>query len=170
MCTAKARVRTSGGTDSGSILGAETIHLSYICPAATKSGGSEYRMRLTAEVAVVGGGPAGLTTAIALALARVETTLPAKGATPAAYTATFLLASSVTALDTLGAWARGHEHAAPLRVMRMIDDTARLLRAPEVAFAASEIGLDAFGHNIENRILLAALKARASELAALAAI
>jgi 2-octaprenyl-6-methoxyphenol hydroxylase len=126
--------------------------------------------RVTAEVAVVGGGPAGLTAAIALALAGVETTLVAKGAAAADYRTTFLLASSVTALDTLGVWARGRAHAAPLRVMRMIDDTARLLRAPEVAFAASEIGLEAFGHNIENRFLLAALQARAGELAALTAI
>jgi 2-octaprenyl-6-methoxyphenol hydroxylase len=52
--------------------------------------------------------------------------------------------------------------------MRIIDDTARLLRAPEVHFAASEIGLDAFGYNIENRFLLAALDARARTLTSLA--
>ena len=45
--------------------------------------------------------------------------------------------------------------------MRIVDATARLIRAPEVRFAAAEIGLDAFGHNIENRHLLAALDARA---------
>ena len=56
-------------------------------------------------------------------------------------------------------------HAAPLKVMRIVDDTARLIRAPEVRFAAAEIGLDAFGHNIENRHLIAALEARARELA-----
>jgi 2-polyprenyl-6-methoxyphenol hydroxylase-like FAD-dependent oxidoreductase len=52
-------------------------------------------------------------------------------------------------------------------VLRIVDDTARLWRAPEVAFAAQEIGLDAFGHNIENRFLVTALAARARELAAL---
>jgi 2-octaprenyl-6-methoxyphenol hydroxylase len=36
-----------------------------------------------------------------------------------------------------------------------------------VAFVAREIGLDAFGHNIENRFLIAALAARTRELAAL---
>jgi 2-octaprenyl-6-methoxyphenol hydroxylase len=51
--------------------------------------------------------------------------------------------------------------------MRIIDDTARLLRAPEVRFSADEIGLDAFGHNIENRYLLAALEACARALAPL---
>src|SRR5262249_20702389 len=71
------------------------------------------------------------------------------------------------ALDTLGVWRLCCEHAAPLRVMRIVDDTPRLVRAPEVCFAASEIGLDAFGHNVENLFLVAALEARAGELAAL---
>jgi 2-octaprenyl-6-methoxyphenol hydroxylase len=51
--------------------------------------------------------------------------------------------------------------------MRIVDATARLVRAPEVRFAASEIGLDAFGHNIENRNLLTALNARAEKLTSL---
>jgi 2-octaprenyl-6-methoxyphenol hydroxylase len=54
--------------------------------------------------------------------------------------------------------------------MRIVDATARLIRAPEVQFAAAEIGLDAFGHNIENRHLVAALEARAQELGALTRI
>jgi 2-octaprenyl-6-methoxyphenol hydroxylase len=54
--------------------------------------------------------------------------------------------------------------------MRIIDDTARLLRAPEVRFEASEIGLEAFGQNIENRFLVAALEARARELPGLTRI
>ena len=77
---------------------------------------------------------------------------------------TALLAGSVTALATLGVWERCLPDAAPLRKIRLVDDTARLLRAPEVLFDAAEIGLDAFGHNIENRHLLAALEARAAEL------
>jgi 2-octaprenyl-6-methoxyphenol hydroxylase len=122
------------------------------------------------QVVIVGGGPAGLTAAIALAAAGVETALVAKGATGPDHRTTALLAGSVKAVDMLGAWEHCREHAAPLRVMRIVDDTARLLRAPEVRFVASEIGLDAFGHNIENRFLMAALEARARELAALARI
>jgi 2-octaprenyl-6-methoxyphenol hydroxylase len=121
------------------------------------------RNTFTADVAVVGGGPAGLVTAIALATAGVDTVLIA----PAAqldHRTTALLAGSVTALDTLGAWAACVPHAAPLRKIRLIDDTKRLIRAPEVVFAAAEIDLDAFGHNIENRHLIAALEARAAEL------
>ena len=43
--------------------------------------------------------------------------------------------------------------------MRLVDDTGRLIRAPEVRFSCDEIGLDAFGYNIENRLLMAALEA-----------
>jgi 2-octaprenyl-6-methoxyphenol hydroxylase len=125
---------------------------------------------LAAEVVVVGGGPAGLTTAVALAGAGVETALVAGLARGADNRTTALLGTSVTALETLGVWDRCRAYAAPMRVMRLIDDTARLLRAPEVRFEAGEIGLDAFGYNIENRHLVAALRARAKEIAALAVI
>src|SRR5580700_2640694 len=117
----------------------------------------------TAEVAVIGGGPAGLVAAIALATAGVDTLLIAPPAEPDHRT-TALLAGSVTALETLGVWPACVVHAAPLRKIRLIDDTQRLIRAPEVLFSAAEIGLDAFGHNIENRYLVAALEARAAAL------
>src|SRR5262249_55973411 len=48
--------------------------------------------------------------------------------------------------------------------------TRRLLRAPEVSFSADEIDLDAFGHNVENWHLVAALEARAAALAHLSRI
>ena len=117
-----------------------------------------------AEVAVVGGGPAGLLCAIALKVAGVDTLLIAPAAEPDHRT-TALLAGSVTALETLGVWDACRPHAAPLSAIRIVDDTARLIRAPEVLFTAAEIGLDAFGSNIENRHLLAALEARVDALA-----
>ena len=72
--------------------------------------------------------------------------------------------NSVSALETIGVWERCQHLSAPLKVMRIIDDTRRLIRAPEVDFVASEIGHDAFGYNIENRHLVMALEARAAEL------
>ena len=117
----------------------------------------------SSEVAVVGGGPAGLVCAIALKAAAVDTILIAPPAKPDHRT-TALLSGSVTALETLGAWQGCLQHAAPLKKLRIVDDTQRLFRAPEVFFDAAEIGLDAFGYNIENRYLLAALEARAAEL------
>ena len=119
--------------------------------------------QFTAEVAVIGGGPAGLVSAIALKTAGVDTILIAPRAEPDHRT-TALLSNSVTALQTLGAWQACLPHAAPLKRLRIVDDTKRLFRAPEVSFDAAEIGLEAFGYNIENRYLLAALEARAAEL------
>jgi 2-octaprenyl-6-methoxyphenol hydroxylase len=117
----------------------------------------------TAEVAVIGAGPTGLVSAIALAAAGVDTLLIAPLAR-ADHRTTALLAGSATVLDTLGVWQSCARQAAPLKRLRIIDDTRRLFRAPEVLFSAAEIDCEAFGHNIENRHLIAALQTRAAAL------
>ena len=116
------------------------------------------------DVAVIGGGPAGLTAAIALACAGARTALVARRVPYADNRTTALLGGSVELLERLDVWSRCSARSAPLEVMRLVDDTKRLIRAPEVKFAALDIGRDAFGHNIENRILMEALEARAFEL------
>ena len=74
-----------------------------------------------------------------------------------------LLDGSVRFLDALGAWPAVAPHAAPLAVLQIIDDTGSLFRPPPVRFAAGEIGLDAFGWNVESARLVAALRAVARE-------
>jgi 2-octaprenyl-6-methoxyphenol hydroxylase len=120
-----------------------------------------------AEVAVVGGGPAGLTAAVALAGAGVPTALVAAHSGARDNRTTALFSSSVAALAAIGSWEACRAEAAPLKTLRIVDDTGRLWRAPEVRFEAAEIGLEAFGWNIENRYLVAALEARAQALPAL---
>lgn len=120
--------------------------------------------QISTEVAVVGGGPAGLIAAIALASAGLETVLVSGPAGPGDNRTTALLASSVAALEALDVWAGCQADAAPLRRLRIVDDTERLWRAPEVCFEAAELDLDAFGWNIENRHLIARLNHRASGL------
>jgi 2-octaprenyl-6-methoxyphenol hydroxylase len=119
------------------------------------------------DAVVIGGGPAGLAAAIALAEAGSRTTLIARRAPYGDNRTTALLGGSVDFLGRLDVWRRCEDKAAALKEMRLVDDTGRLIRAPEVRFAAQEIGLDAFGYNIENRALMAALEARAAELTAL---
>jgi 2-octaprenyl-6-methoxyphenol hydroxylase len=119
--------------------------------------------RLTGKAVVVGAGPSGLLAAIALAEGGIETALLGKPA-PADHRTTALMSASVTALETLGVWELCRDNAAPLRTLRIADDTARLLRAPEARFEAEEIGLPAFAYNIENRHLVAALETRARDL------
>ncbi|MBI2717051.1 MAG: UbiH/UbiF family hydroxylase [Rhizobiales bacterium] len=111
---------------------------------------------------VVGGGPAGLTAAITLAAGGLATVLVGKRPARPDTRTTALFAGSITALETLGVWPLCQAQAAPMRVMRIVDDTGRLWRAPEVKFEASEINLDTFGYNIENRHLVAALEQRAA--------
>ena len=119
------------------------------------------------DVAIVGGGPAGLAAAIALAQTGAATALVARRLSYADNRTTALLGGSIGFLQTLEVWPRCKDNAAALRMMRLVDDTGRLIRAPEVRFSADEIGLEEFGYNIENRLLMAALEQRAAELPAL---
>jgi len=116
------------------------------------------------DTIVVGGGPAGLTTAIALAETGAKTALLARRAPYADNRTTALLGASTDLLERLDVWRRCRDEAAALKTMRLVDDTGRLIRAPEVRFASEEIGLDQFGYNIDNRSLMAALEERAAEL------
>ena len=124
----------------------------------------------THDVVVIGGGPAGLAAAIALTELGAKTALLARRTPYADNRTTALLGASVDLLERLDVWPRCRDKAAPLQVMRLVDDTGRLIRAPEVRFVSEEIGLDQFGFNIDNRTLLAALEQRAGELAGLSRI
>lgn len=116
-----------------------------------------------AEVCVVGGGPVGLTAAVALAAKGVHTTLLAPSYVGDSRT-TALWAGSIAALRALGIWEQAQAHAEPIQAIRLIDDRAGLLRAPELLFRAQEIDLPAFGYNIPNQALVAALEARVATL------
>ncbi len=111
----------------------------------------------SADIAIVGSGPAGHVAAIQMAKLGYETVLigPAHSGTDGRTTA--LLGSSVDYLEKLGLWGGVKARGQALRVMRLIDDTGRLFRAPTTEFDSSEIGLDAFGYNIDNNLLVEAL-------------
>src|SRR5271170_5896131 len=116
------------------------------------------------DVAVIGGGPAGVAAAIALAQSGANTALIARSAPYADNRTTALLGDTVDFLQRLEVWSRCQDQAAPLQTMRLVDDTGRLIRAPEVRFSSQEIGLEQFGYNIQNRALMAALEDRAAQL------
>ncbi|QCI68388.1 UbiH/UbiF family hydroxylase [Phreatobacter stygius] len=112
------------------------------------------------DVVIVGAGPAGLFAALALhsaGLGAVIAAGPRRAGLDQRTSA--LLDGSVKALATLGVWPDIADQAAPLRVMRLVDDTGRLIRAPLFEGRSDEIGLDAFGYNIANADLNAGLRA-----------
>lgn len=113
---------------------------------------------------VVGGGPAGLAAAAALAAKGVQTAIVAPphrplGNRPDTRTAA-LFGGSIDLLRNLGVWGALETVSTPITGIRIVDDTARLLRAPEALFMADEIGLPAFGFNVPNEPLTAELQAR----------
>jgi 2-octaprenyl-6-methoxyphenol hydroxylase len=116
------------------------------------------------DVIVIGGGPAGLTAAIALAETGAKAALLARRAPYADNRTTALLGASTDLLERLDVWRRCRDQAAALQTMRLVDDTGRLIRAPEVRFSSDEIGLEQFGYNLDNRTLMTALEACAAEL------
>lgn len=114
-------------------------------------------------IAVVGNGPVGLAAAILLDGLGFAVTLVGPDETRGDRRTSALLGSSVDFLERLGVWNEIVSVGAPLRRLRIVDATGRLIRAPEVTFDASEVGRDAFGYNIPNAALVRVLEARLAQ-------
>ena len=113
------------------------------------------------DAVVVGGGPAGLAAALALAKTGISVALAGPPHRPAGdrpdMRTAALFPGSVAMLANLGIWDRIATQSAPLMAIRIIDDRASLLRAPEVTFRPDEIGQANFGYNVPNAPLVEAL-------------
>jgi 2-octaprenyl-6-methoxyphenol hydroxylase len=109
------------------------------------------------EIIVAGTGPAGLLAALALADAGRRVVLVGPAAADDRRT-TALMTPALASLEQLDVLPRLIPLSAPLRTMRIVDATSRLIRSPVVTFHASEIGRDYFGLNIPNTAFLAALR------------
>ncbi len=111
------------------------------------------------EVAIVGAGAVGLAAALLLARDGRRVTLVGSPFVPRDGRTVALLDGSWRLLEELGIAPALSDNAAPLAVMRLVDDTGSLFRQPPVEFRANEVGLPAFGWNVENAELVAALAA-----------
>jgi len=116
----------------------------------------------TFEIAVIGGGLAGMIAAIALGRGGRNVALVAPPAPREDRRTTALMDQSIRFMDRLTLWERLRPSSAPLSTMRIIDGTNRLLRAPTATFRAAEVGLEAFGYNFPNKALMEVLEAAAA--------
>lgn len=112
---------------------------------------------ITTDILVAGTGPAGLVSALLLAAHDFSVTLAGPPVRLDDARTTALMRPALQVLERIGIDPHFGGEAAPLRVMRIIDATGRLIRSPTANFHAAEIGEDAFGMNIPNRVLNAAL-------------
>ncbi|MGD0762234.1 MAG: UbiH/UbiF family hydroxylase [Roseiarcus sp.] len=109
------------------------------------------------DVVVVGAGLAGLVAAIGFARAGFSVVCCGAADRLGQGRTVALLDRSIAFLKSLDVWREVQSLAAPLRALRIIDDTGSLFPSRPIEFSAEEIGLDAFGWNIENAALAAVL-------------
>ena len=115
------------------------------------------------DVAIIGGGVAGLTLAALLGGAGINVAVvdPHKPAalkkTTAGGRTVALMESSLNILKATGIWDVLAPFSNPLQMMRIIDDSDAVREPIEIEFPASDIGLEQYGYNIPNAPLRAAL-------------
>lgn len=112
------------------------------------------------DIAIVGAGAVGLVAALLLAESGCSVAVLGPMQAPRDGRTVALLDGSWRLLGELGLADILADRAAPLAVMRLVDDTGSLFRQPPVEFLASEVGLQAFGWNVENAELVEALAAK----------
>jgi 2-octaprenyl-6-methoxyphenol hydroxylase len=106
------------------------------------------------DVVLVGSGAVGLAGALAFAKAGFATCLVGPVPERRDGRTAALLETSLAFLRQIGVGPALEAASQPLRTLRLVDDTPSLFRPPPVEFVAGEIGLEAFGRNIENASLV----------------
>jgi 2-octaprenyl-6-methoxyphenol hydroxylase len=109
------------------------------------------------QILIAGSGPAGLVAALGFAQAGFAVALVGPPVPAGDRRTTALMNPALAMLDRLGVLESLRDEAAPLKVMRIVDATNRLIRSPTVTFHASEIDEEQFGLNLPNAALTPAL-------------
>ncbi len=109
------------------------------------------------DIVIVGAGAAGLAAALALEASGRRVGVVGRADVGGAARTIALFDGSIRFLQALGVWEKAAAQSAPLRVMRLVDATDSLFRPAPARFDSREIDLDAFGWNVENRVLVAAM-------------
>lgn len=117
------------------------------------------------DIVVAGAGPAGLVAACLAALGGAKVIcLTGPSAEPDPRTVA-IMQPGLRLLGALGLWpGQLQGQSAPLKKLRLKDDTGGVFGAPELVFDARETGEDTFGWNVPLKALSPALRARAEAL------
>lgn len=119
-----------------------------------------------AKIIVAGTGPAGLIAALSFAGAGFAVTLVGPEPNIGDGRTTALMNPALETLERIGVLTALADQSAPLKIMRIVDGTERLIRSTPAIFHAGDIGEERFGLNIPNKVLVAilaqALKANTS--------
>jgi len=113
------------------------------------------------DIIIAGGGPVGLAAALLLASAGRHVALVSGASRDGEDPRTVaLMQPAIRLLTYLEVWPGDLAgNAAPLKKLRLVDDTNNVISAPDVTFDAKEVGDTPFGWNIPLARLVPALKA-----------
>ncbi|ACB95045.1 FAD-dependent monooxygenase [Beijerinckia indica] len=119
---------------------------------------------LVCDILVAGAGAAGLSVAIGLAKSGFSVICVGSTQTHPNGRTVALFEGSLRYYKALGLWPALRAHSAPLKEIRIIDATGARMPINAISFASREIGLPAFGENIENTPLVETLAGIARDL------
>lgn len=108
-------------------------------------------------ITIVGAGAVGLAAALKLAGQGWQITVLGEARAKRDGRTVALLDGAWQMLRQLGVTDALDPMVAPLRTMRLVDDTGSLFQQPPVEFQSREIGMEAFGWNVENASLVEVL-------------
>lgn len=119
--------------------------------------------KLEFDLAVVGGGPAGLTAACLAGASGLKTAFWPGPERREDLRTTALMLPAIRLFQHLGVWTRDlSDLCAPLQSLQIRDATGRVPKAPTVTFEASEISESEFGWNVPVMPMVDALSSRLS--------
>jgi 2-octaprenyl-6-methoxyphenol hydroxylase len=118
---------------------------------------------INTDICIIGGGLVGKTAALKLAISGYKVVLCAPKVASKDQRTTAFLMQTVTFFEELGIWNKMKEMAFPLKTMRIVDGTNRLIRSPQTEFKSNEIDLEAFGYNLRNADCLELLEAKLND-------
>ncbi|OQM75931.1 UbiH/UbiF family hydroxylase [Manganibacter manganicus] len=113
--------------------------------------------RTGASILVAGTGPAGLVSALGFAAAGFQVTLVGLEPDGGDRRTTALMNPALSVLEKLGLLDALASQTAPIKAMRIVDGSKRLIRSPAVTFRAAEIDEEQFGLNMPNSVLIRVL-------------